>query len=224
MKSVAIILFALIIQQLIFALPPLDNFDSDEIAVIFDGIYGENALVHLIGSTEVPEDRKPQILQKLVDIGADTSVNDNWPIRWASIKGHDDAVRVLLTSERTDPAAMQNAPIRLASMHGHVNAVRTLLADPRVDPTSFSSIPLLFAADKNYTDIVQMLANDPRTTIGACLQALKLARKYHYEDTIALLKSIIKEKSGKKKTSGCTGRSSCGVSEKLRQMLKRRKR
>ena len=55
------------------------------------------------------------------------------PITWASLQGHTETVKALLSDPRVDPSANNNCAIKWASRYGYTETVRVLLSDPRVD-------------------------------------------------------------------------------------------
>ena len=54
----------------------------------------------------------------------------------ATLKGYIDVVRLLLTYEQVDPAAMNNAAIINAGRNGYIDVVKLLLTYEQVDPAA----------------------------------------------------------------------------------------
>ena len=95
--------------------------------------------------------------------GADLSANDNYAIKYASLDGYTEIVKLLLQDERVDPSAdNRNDAIRYASMNGHTEIVKLLLQDKRVDPSNKKNLAIGFASYYGHTEVVKLLLQDKR--------------------------------------------------------------
>jgi hypothetical protein len=114
--------------------------------------------------------------------------NNNYPIRWASVNGHLELVRLLLEDSRVDPSSIANAPIRYASENGHVDVVRLLLTDPRVDPSAEDNYAIRFASHYGHVDVVRLLLEDSRVDPTAeDNDAIRWARVNDHSEIVELL-------------------------------------
>jgi ankyrin repeat protein len=105
-------------------------------------------------------------VRRLLNYGADPSVNNNQAIRIASEIGNAEIVDILLQDYRTDPGAEDNQAICDASYAGHIEVVELLLSDPRVDPSADDNYPIRYASQNGHAEIVQMLLEDERVNPG----------------------------------------------------------
>ena len=111
---------------------------------------------------EVIEVGISKFVKILIDSGQDPSVADNYAIRYSSLKGHTDVVKLLLDDSRVDPSDNNNYAIRNASSNGHTDIVKILLKDERVDPSDDNNFAIQWASIYGYTDVVKLLLEDPR--------------------------------------------------------------
>ena len=72
-------------------------------------------------------------VRQLIAAGVNPAAMDNWAIQLASLNGHTEVVRLLLSDPRVNPAANNNNAIIWASRNGHLGVVRLLLQDKRMD-------------------------------------------------------------------------------------------
>lgn len=77
-----------------------------------------------------------RIVEFLLTVGHDPSIEDNECIFLASVHGHTMVVNVLLRDQRVDPAARESIAIVQAAEMGHLNVVESLLDDRRVDAST----------------------------------------------------------------------------------------
>jgi ankyrin repeat protein len=71
----------------------------------------------------------------------DPTIDDNWPIRYASIIGRAGIVRVLLEDDRIDPTSNNHETIRRTLKKGHKDVMRLLLAWYLKHPQARDEIP-----------------------------------------------------------------------------------
>lgn len=76
----------------------------------------------------------------------DPSLNNNYAIIWASMKGHLDLVKILAQDHRVNLTINNNAPIRYAMMHNHSDVVKFLI--PKIDISKITDITILEIAKK----------------------------------------------------------------------------
>lgn len=76
----------------------------------------------------------------------DPSLNNNYAIIWASMKGHLDLVKILAQDHRVNLTINNNAPIRYAMMHNHSDVVKFLI--PKIDINKITDITILDIAKK----------------------------------------------------------------------------
>ena len=72
------------------------------------------------------------VIERYIREGGDPSFANNTAIQWASVNGHTEVVKLLLSDKRVDPSADNNIAIRSASNYGHRDVVKLLLEDDRV--------------------------------------------------------------------------------------------
>ncbi len=88
---------------------------------------------------------------------ADPRFRGNAAVRWASVHGHAEVVRILLRDKRVDPGANYQQCLRSAVAGGFAEVVRELLDDPRVDAATGEDTPLVIASSKGWCEIVSLL-------------------------------------------------------------------
>jgi ankyrin repeat protein len=92
----------------------------------------------------------------------DPSIYNDSPIRYASLYGHFDIVRLLMNDKRVNPAALINESIIEASACGYVDIVKILLTDSRVDPSANDSQALRASVKNGHINVVKLLLKDKR--------------------------------------------------------------
>jgi ankyrin repeat protein len=118
----------------------------------------------------------------------DFSYKNNYAIIMASLNGHTDVVKLLLTDPRVDPSAEYNYAIQVASFNGHIEVVEILLADPRVDPSANNNYAIQSASDNGHIEVVEILLADPRVDPSAHNnKAIRMASQYGHTDVVNLL-------------------------------------
>ena len=109
-------------------------------------------------------------------------------IRFASMEGHIEVVRLLLQDPRVDPSVSNNEAILNAVSNGHTEIVRLLLQDPRVDPTDDNNWAIRDASELGHTEVVRLLLQDPRVDPSENNNyAIKAARTNGHEEIVQLL-------------------------------------
>ena len=108
-----------------------------------------------------------EVVAGLIDMKC-YSINevDFWgsgPLAWASLNGHQGAVRVLLGREGVspdEPDKWGQAPLLLAAQNGHEGVVKMLLGREEVNPDKADNggrTPLLLAARNGHEGVVKLL-------------------------------------------------------------------
>lgn len=156
---------------------------------------------------------KSYLLSLLISLGADLNASDSEfglsPLHYASLKGMDDAVELLLLAG-TDPfkrTTIERSAVWIACEFGHAGVVRLLVEKSKNgvalllnSPCAASGdYPIHVAASFNKPQIVASLLNmgaDATVLTRAGLSALQLAMKDHRNatDLIALLSSAAERK------------------------------
>lgn len=105
---------------------------------------------------------EPELVEGLLDRGANPAVNNNLAIIYASETGNLDIVDLLLQYPQVDPSAHNNRAIYVASGAGFADIVFRLLQDPRVDPVDYLNNALNNAVINNRTDVLDVLFVNPK--------------------------------------------------------------
>ena len=95
------------------------------------------------------------VIQELLDQGANIHAYNGAALRWASIFGHLEVVRLLL-DRGADIHAEDNHALRRASRNGHLEAVRLLL-DRGADIHTYDDEALLCASENGHAEVVELL-------------------------------------------------------------------
>ena len=96
-----------------------------------------------------------QVVQLLLDAGADVTADDNAALLLASRRGHFQVVQ-LLVDAGADVTAEDNAALREASRNGHFQVVQVLL-EAGADPSDNNNAALLEAFNNGHFQVVQLL-------------------------------------------------------------------
>jgi len=110
---------------------------------------------------------------------------DNCAIRWASCRGYEQIVALLLADCRADPSANGNDSIKIAAKNGHQQVVRLLLADSRVDPSVNNNEALYVASRFGHQHIVSLLLTDSR--VSSDTTSIVAASLFGHQQVVALL-------------------------------------
>ena len=112
------------------------------------------------------------------------------PITWASLQGHTETVKALLSDPRVDPSTDNSYALRWASQKGHTETVKVLLSDPRVDPSAGNNFAIRWASKNGHTEIVRVLLSDPRVDPSADNSyALRWASEKGHTETVNVLQN-----------------------------------
>jgi len=126
-----------------------------------------------------------EVIQKLIDEGADPKVNDSNGLRWAARNGHLDIVKVLI-DKGAEPSAYNSHALQLAARNGHLEIVK-LLIDNGADPTANCSCALRFAAENGHLEIVNLLLEHEADPKAINSYTLKWAARNGHLEIVKLL-------------------------------------
>lgn len=116
------------------------------------------------------------------------SFSDDYPIRYASVKGYVDMIKLLLKNEKVNPSANYNEAIRKASEYGHFETVALLLTDKRVDPSDCNNYAIQYSSENGHSKVVELLLNDKRVDPSVYDNyAIRLASANGKLETVKLL-------------------------------------
>lgn len=108
----------------------------------------------------------------------DTSSENNFAIKLASLYGKVSLVKILMKHPKTNPSCENNSPIILASENGYLEVVRELLKDRRVNPADFDNEAIKQARFNHHPRVALELLKDYRVSIpylGRRVAALSFA-------------------------------------------------
>jgi hypothetical protein len=97
----------------------------------------------------------------LTDPRADTSYNDQAPLRTAIAKKNPEALKLLLPAKRVTNSTFFQSAIRDAVSYRFSEGVKLLLADSDFDPRADESA-IRHACDRGYLDIIKLFLADER--------------------------------------------------------------
>lgn len=97
--------------------------------------------------------RNMSLLNKLIELGINTGINNNEAIIQASTLGNKEAVVALLGSKHVDPSAQDNKALLSAIRNNYPEIVELLLQDERTDPNE----GLVLAISMNNIKMINLL-------------------------------------------------------------------
>ncbi|KAJ3012973.1 UNVERIFIED_CONTAM: hypothetical protein HDU68_000930 [Siphonaria sp. JEL0065] len=97
----------------------------------------------------------------------DPAINNNYGIRYASLQGHVDVVKLLLSTKKVDPSADGQYALKRACVRGYEEIVQLLLKDDRVDPSVDDNYAFRAAAAHGHAGIVLALLKHPKVKPSA---------------------------------------------------------
>jgi len=123
-----------------------------------------------------------KVIKRLIDEGADPTVDGNWPLCWAASQGHLEIVKLLLPY--SDPKEFFSRPLRISIINNQLKVVKLLL--PYSDPKACESEALRYAAHGGYLNIVKLLipVSDVKTFDS---EALRWAAENGHLEIVKLL-------------------------------------
>lgn len=107
-------------------------------------------------------DGRVDIVETLLDLGADPSSKSSIAFRSACYAGHARVVEVLLRDPRVQPMALYNWAMQAAIVCGHVEVLRVLLACPRITVTHNLYASLHSASVSGFCEVVHLFNDDVR--------------------------------------------------------------
>ena len=110
--------------------------------------------------------------------------------------GFTEAVKLLLSDSRVDPAAEDNFALIYAASYGHTEIVKLLLSHSRVDPSAEDNEALIETAEQGHVEIVKLLLSNSRLEVSVEMiqDLLNFAAGKEVKN---LLKSYLKKKQSK---------------------------
>lgn len=159
-----------------------------------------------------------QVLQS--DPRVDVTAYGNFPLRVACVRGHVDAVKLLLQHPGADPAARDGQALLLAASYGHVEVVNLLLADPRTKLIAADDVGRAadFAARGGHAAIVRALlayCDDEHL----CSDALENAAGGGHADVVDALLSDGRDCTAPSLTMALTQAAGSGHMATLRRLM-----
>ena len=124
------------------------------------------------------------------DSRIDPSINDNLPIRKATILGNKQIVSLLLSDSRVDPSACDNEALIHAIENNYVEIVGYLLKHPRIDPSKNRNKAVRVAAKHGAFESLVLLLKDSRVNAADKNNTaiIKASENNHYEIVSLLMK------------------------------------
>jgi ankyrin repeat protein len=119
-----------------------------------------------------------EIVKLILKERINPSIDNNWPIRYASKYGYLGIVKLLLKDKRVDPSDVKDYAISHASENGHVEIVKLLLKDSKVNPSNLNNYSIKFACLNEHLNIVNLLLQDDRTILNnhKCVSVCKFIK------------------------------------------------
>jgi hypothetical protein len=117
----------------------------------------------------------------LQDEHIDPSADDNYAVRWATVRGHLAVVERLLQDERVDPSTNDNYAVRCAAENGHLAVVDRLLRDERVDPSANNNGAVRLAVENGHFAVVDRLLEDDRVDAAVAIQCSRPEHRKRFE-------------------------------------------
>lgn len=131
---------------------------------------------------EASKNGRTEIVQLLLDHGANVHTDNDSALRWASTNGHTDTVKVLLDHG----AQYLSDALQRASTNGHTDTVKVLL-DHGADVHIAGDSALRWASEKGYTDTVKVLLDHGADVHADNNYALRWASRHGHTDTVKVL-------------------------------------
>lgn len=105
-------------------------------SIFVDKAFENKALIHAARFGNI------DIVNLLLDNGADVNTEDGYPLRWAAMNGHTEIVRILI-KYGADVNVEKGISLRWAATRGHAKIVRLLLNAGAVYNSSISKCKLI---------------------------------------------------------------------------------
>jgi len=109
-----------------------------------------------------------EVIKRLINEGADPTVDNNYPLRYAALNGYINIVKLLIPV--SDGKASNNIALKYAAYNGHVEIVKLLI--PVSNPKANNSEALRYAAEYGHTEVVKLLipVSDPKANNSIALR------------------------------------------------------
>ena len=128
------------------------------------------------------------VVEYLVDHGANLNVEDDNSLQWASSKGHLKVVEYLV-DHGANVNAQDDYALILASKNGHLDVVEYLV-DHGANVNARDDYALRWASNNGHLDIVEYLVNHGANIHAYDDQALRWASKYGHVDVVNFLRNL----------------------------------
>lgn len=130
-------------------------------------------------------------VQRLMEMGADPSTDNNEAIVMATINGHLEIVRLLLSDSRVSSSVDDNRAIICASTNDRVEILRLLLQESQFDPSAYDNQAIMYAMFGDEKKAVSMLLSDPRfNPFCGDNWIFRLAAEDYYPEVMEFLNKI----------------------------------
>lgn len=136
------------------------------------------------------------LVNMLLQNGADAQYKENDALKWASILGNTSIIEILIKA-RANIHAKENMALRLTVLKNHLPAARLLLSYG-ANVHALQNQSLKWAAAEGYLDMVNLLIEAGADIYSINLlgdTALSLAEKFNHTNVANRLKEVMKEKS-----------------------------
>lgn len=117
-----------------------------------------------------------EIIQELVQSGADVRLRDSQALTWAAMHGHVEVMHYLV-EQGADKKALTDKTLAVACVRGAEKAIRYMVEELSVDANGDDESPLRHAVIENNPDIVHYLLTQGRANV-------------HFDDDFALLHAV----------------------------------
>ncbi|KAJ3096315.1 hypothetical protein HDU96_000798 [Phlyctochytrium bullatum] len=114
-----------------------------------------------------------EIMEMLLGLGVDPSVDDEFALRSACSAGHKRVVKCLLDSGKVDPSFDDSIALREACQFGHLETVKLLLADGRASPAAYGGAALELAMENEHDEVAKALLVSGKMGVEATISAAR---------------------------------------------------
>jgi ankyrin repeat protein len=121
----------------------------------------------------------------MIKNGADVAADDNFGVRWASIYGRIEVVRLLI-EHSADVTANNNDAILWASKNGHLKVVK-LLIEHGADVTAGGNSAIQNASRYGYLEVVKVLIEHGADVTAGGNSAIRNASRYGHLKVVKVL-------------------------------------
>ena len=126
-----------------------------------------------------------EVVERLIQEGADVHACEDVALRWASEYGHTEIVKLLL-EHGADVHAQEDEALKLASEYGHTEIVKLLL-EYGADVHVYEDYALRWASREGHLEVVKFLLEYGADVHASKNEALRLASEYGHTEVVKLL-------------------------------------